>query len=199
VSESRRAPDDALHSPQYEYRRLKSCGQDVFISANVEIRRPHLVSIGSHVAIDTGFYSTCALDVGDYIHIAPYVSIIGGPKGILRMGHFTSIAAGSRILCASDEFLGEGFTSTTVPARFRDKVLIAPVVLELFVSVGTNVVILPGVTLAEGSVIGACSLVNKNTEPWMVYAGIPAKPLKPRRRDKMIAMAKELGYSVEEV
>jgi dTDP-4-amino-4,6-dideoxy-D-glucose acyltransferase len=199
VSKPKPAPDVALHSPQYDYRFLKSRGQDVFISAAVEIRRPHLVSIGSHVAIDTGFYCTCGLDAGDYIHIAPYVTVIGGLKGILRMGHFTTIAAGSRIVCASDEFMGEGFTSTTVPERFRDNVIVAPVVLELFAGVGTNVVILPGVTLAEGSVIGACSLVTKNTEPWMVYAGIPARPLKARRREKMIAMAKELGYRVEEV
>jgi galactoside O-acetyltransferase len=72
-------------------------------------------------------------------------------------------------------------------------------VLELFAGVGTNVVVLPGVTLAEGSVIGACSLVTKSTEPWTVYAGIPAKPLKSRRRDKMIAMARELGYRTKEV
>ena len=42
-------------SAQYDYTLLRSCGQDVFISANVEIRRPHLVTVGSHVAIDTGF------------------------------------------------------------------------------------------------------------------------------------------------
>jgi acetyltransferase-like isoleucine patch superfamily enzyme len=186
-------------SDQYDRSLLKSCGDDVFISARVEIRRPHLVAVGSHVAIDPGFYCTCGLEAGDYIHIGPYVTVIGGPEGILRMGHFTTIAAGSRIVCASDEFLGEGFTSTTVPDRFRDKVIIAPVVLELFAGVGTNVVVLPGVTLAEGSVIGACSLVTKSTEPWTVYAGIPAKPLKSRRRDKMIAMARELGYRTKEV
>jgi len=181
-------------SNQYDHSLLKSCGDDVFISANVEIRRPHLVSIGGHVAIDTGFYCTCGLEAGDYIHIAPYVSIIGGPKGVLRMEHFTTVAAGSRIVCASDEHLGEGLVGPTIPDRFKDKILIAPVVFKMFASVGTNVVILPGVTLAEGCVIGACSLVTKDAEPWMVYAGIPARPLKPRRRDKMIAMAHELGY-----
>jgi galactoside O-acetyltransferase len=72
--------------------------------------------------------------------------------------------------------------------------MIAPVIFERFASAGTNVVVLPGVTLAEGSVVGACSLVTKSTEPWTIYVGVPAKPLKARRKDKMIEMARELGY-----
>ena len=66
---------------------------------------------------------------------------------------------------------------------------------EKFANIGTNAVILPGVKLAEGTVVGACSLVTRNTEPWTVYHGIPAKPVKERRRDKMLAMARELGYT----
>lgn len=179
---------------EFDYQLLARCGEDVFISANVEIRRPHLVAIGSHVAIDSGFYCTVGTTMGDYIHIAPYVTAIGGAEGLLRMGHFTTIAAGSRIVCASDEHLGEGFVGPTIPEKYRDKILRAPVVFEDFASVGSNVVILPGVTLAEGCVIGACSLVNRSTEPWTIYAGVPAKPLKVRRRDRMLAMAKEMGY-----
>lgn len=181
-------------SPQYDYSRLRAYGEDVFISANVEIRRPHLVSVGSHLAIDTGFYCTVAAHLGDYIHIGPYVTIIGGAKGNFHMGHFTTVAAGSRILCGTDEFLGEGLVGSNVPDLYRDNVRHAPVVLERFAGVGTNAVILPGVTLGEGSVVGACSLVTKSTEPWTIYVGVPAKPLKARRSDKMISMAREMGY-----
>jgi acetyltransferase-like isoleucine patch superfamily enzyme len=181
-------------TPQYDYKLLKIVGEDVFISEHVEIRRPHLVSIGSHVAIDWGFYCTVNAEIGDYIHIAPYVTVIGGITGHLTMGHFTTIAAGSRIVCGSDEHLGEGFVGPTIPEKYRDKVIIAPVTFENFASVGTNVVVLPGVTFGEGSVVGACSLVIKNTEPWTIYTGIPAKPMKARPKDKMLAFAHELGY-----
>jgi len=181
-------------SPQYDYKLLKACGEDVFISANVEIRRPHLVTVGNHVAIDTGFYCTVGAEIGDYVHIAPYVIVIGGEKGFLQMGHFSSIAAGSRVICVSNEHLGEGLPGPTIPDKYCDKRIVAPVVFEMFANVGTNVVIFPGVTLAEGSVVGACSLVTKSTEPWTVYVGIPAKPMKARRRDRMIEMARELGY-----
>jgi galactoside O-acetyltransferase len=184
-----------MNSLQYDYKLLRACGEDVFISANVEIRRPHLVSVGSHVAIDSGFYCTTAAQIGDYVHIAPYVTVIGGAEGLLRVAHFSSIAAGSRIICAGDEHLGEGLVGPTIPNQYRDKVLIAPVTFEMFANVGTNVVILPGVKLAEGTLVGACSLVTRSTEPWTVYHGIPAKPVKERRRDKMLAMARELGYA----
>lgn len=180
-------------STQYDYGLLDSCGDEVFISANVEIRRPHLVKIGHHVAIDSGFYCTVAAQIGDYSHIGPYVSVIGGGSAELRLMGFNTIGAGSRILCASDEFLGAGLVGM-VPLEYRDNVRFAPVHLEMFVSLGTNVVIHPGVTLAVGSVIGSCSLVTRSTEPWMIYVGIPAKPVKVRRRDKMIVMAQELGY-----
>jgi acetyltransferase-like isoleucine patch superfamily enzyme len=183
-----------MMSPQYDYKLLKACGENVFISANVEIRRPHLVTVGSHVAIDTGFYCTVRAEIGDYVHIGPYVIIIGGEAGFLRMGHFSSIAAGSRIICVSDEHLGEGLPGPTIPALYQDRRIIAPVVFENFANVGANVVVFPGVTLGEGSVVGACSLVKKDTEPWTIYVGIPAKPIKARRKDKMIAMARELGY-----
>ena len=42
---------------------------------------------------------------------------------------------------------------------------------------------MPGVTLAEGSILGANSLLTKDTEPWTIYVGSPAKPIKIRRRD----------------
>jgi len=81
-----------------------------------------------------------------------------------------------------------------VPEKYRDTVNFSIIKIEKFVGVGTNVVIMPGVTLAEGCVIGANSLVTKDTEPWTIYMGSPAKPIKKRRKDKMLLYAKELGY-----
>jgi len=183
-------------SPQFDYLLLQSCGENVFVSANVEIRRPHLVKIGSNTNIDSGFYCTVAAEIGDYCHITPYVSVIGGPKGLLKMGHFTTIAAGSRLVCVSDEYKGVGLVSCpSIPEEFKDNLIIGPIIFEHFASVGTNVVILPGVTLAEGSVVGACSLVTKSTEPWTIYTGIPAKPIQARSRE-MKEKARKMGYDL---
>jgi acetyltransferase-like isoleucine patch superfamily enzyme len=44
---------------------------------------------------------------------------------------------------------------------------------------------LPGVTLSEGCVIGANSVVTKTTEPWTIYVGNPAKPTKKRNQGEI--------------
>lgn len=183
-----------MNSPQYDKKLLKACGQDVFISANVEIRRPHLVIVGEHTAIDSGFYLTTAAQIGDYVHIAPYITVIGGPKAHFTMKHFSTLAAGSRIICGSDEHKGRGLVGPTIPTQYQDPMKLAPVVFEKFANVGTNVVVMPGVTLAEGCVVGACSLVTKSTEPWGIYVGTPAKKVGERPREIMLQYAKELGY-----
>lgn len=155
------------------------------------------MEVGNHVAIDSGFYITTAANLGDYIHIAPYVSVIGGERGSLIMGNFTNISAGGKIICGSDEFMGAGLiTAPGIPDEYRDNLKVAPVIFEDFANVGTGVTILPGITLAQGSVIGACSLVTKNTEPWTMYIGSPAKPYKARTKEKMIEFAKRLGYKL---
>jgi galactoside O-acetyltransferase len=82
----------------------------------------------------------------------------------------------------------------TIPEPYQDKIIYAPVILERFANVGTNVVILPGVTIAEGSVVGVGSVVSKSTKPWGIYVGSPARAVKTRPKEKILKFAKELGY-----
>jgi dTDP-4-amino-4,6-dideoxy-D-glucose acyltransferase len=178
----------------YDPALLQKIGEDVFVSQNVEIRRPHLVSLGNHVAIDTGFYITTRAEIGDYVHIAPYVTVIGGADAFFKVGNFSGISAGCRIVCATDAYLGEGLTSCIIPDQYRDRVINEPVIIDDFAAIGTNVVIMPGVTIGEGCAIGACALVTADTEPWTVYVGIPARPIKIRPKETMLNYARELGY-----
>lgn len=46
---------------------------------------------------------------------------------------------------------------------------------------GPRAIVLPGVTLASGSVAAAAAVLTKDTEAWGVYAGIPAQRIKWRR------------------
>ncbi len=181
--------------PEYQSSAFSKIGIDVHIGPQVDIRRPHLVTIGDHVAIDNGAYITTAAEIEDYVHIGPYVTVIGGERARLIMRNFTNLAAGCRVICGSDRFMGEGLIGpASLPDRYKDRMKLAPVVLENFANVGTNAVIMPGVTLAEGSVIGACSLVTASTEPWTIYTGTPARAIKSRPRETMIRYAAELGY-----
>ena len=54
------------------------------------------------------------------------------------------------------------------------------------ISIGANAwvagwsIVLPGVTIGEGAVVGAGSVVTKDVEPWTVVGGNPAKFIKKR-------------------
>ncbi|WP_245150942.1 acyltransferase [Pseudomonas fluorescens] len=41
---------------------------------------------------------------------------------------------------------------------------------------------MPGVTIKEGCSVGAMALVTKSTDPWGIYAGIPAVRMKERKQ-----------------
>ena len=171
---------------------FKKLGTDVRIDDLARITRPGLIEIGNHVAIDMCVYISVSAKIGDYIHIAPHVSIIGGATSILIMENFTAIASGSKIICASDDFT-QGFLNPIIPLEFR-KVINKPIIFKKYSTVGVNSVVMPGVTLAEGSVVGANSVLTKDTEPWTIYVGSPARPIKMRDSKLILEGAKKLGY-----
>jgi maltose O-acetyltransferase len=64
-----------------------------------------------------------------------------------------------------------------------------PVTMGRDVWIGMGAIILPGVTLGDGVVVGAGSVVTKDIEPWSVAVGNPAKPVKSRRKGETIQEA----------
>ncbi len=46
--------------------------------------------------------------------------------------------------------------------------------------IGFGAQVMAGVTIADGCVIGAGAVITHNTEPYGVYAGVPAKLIKTR-------------------
>lgn len=53
-----------------------------------------------------------------------------------------------------------------------------PVTIKKDASIGAGCTILPGVTIGEGAVIGAMSLVNKDVPAGEFWAGVPAKKIR---------------------
>lgn len=166
-------------------------GIDARISDKAIITNPDLVTIGNHVAIDPFVFITTALEVDDYVHIAPFCSIVGGKLCKLIMKDFSGLSAGCRIVCGSDDYKGEGLTNPPVPIEYRI-VTYSVVTLEKYAILGTNVVVHPRVTIGEGTVVGSCSLVTKDLDPWGVYAGVPAKRMSDRKSEKIIEYAEIL-------
>tara|TARA_B110000503_G_C7164453_1_gene421220 strand:- start:3602 stop:4132 length:531 start_codon:yes stop_codon:yes gene_type:complete len=172
--------------------KYKETGIDLFVAENAIIKQPQLVEFGNHVAIDIGVYLSTQAKIGNYVHIAPYVCVIGGEKAKLIMGDFSGIAAGSKIICGSDDFT-KGMMNPQVPLKYK-KTKFTTVTIEDYACVGVNCVIMPGITISEGSVIGAGSVVTKDTEPWMIYVGSPARAVKSRNKESIIQGGKELNF-----
>jgi acetyltransferase-like isoleucine patch superfamily enzyme len=178
---------------QLDMARFKSIGADVVISPFVEIRYPHLVSIGDHVAIDFGFVLSTEAKIGNYIHIGPHVSVIGGKGARLILGDFCSIAAGVRIICKGDEHLGAGIVGALVPTKYKDLQIGEQIEIPRFAALGTNSIVMPGITIGEGAVLGANSLLKMDAEPWTIYAGSPAKAIRSRPKETILEFAREMG------
>jgi acetyltransferase-like isoleucine patch superfamily enzyme len=94
-------------------------------------------------------------------------------------------------------FHGEGLIGPLIPDEYKDQQILKPIRLKRFSGVCTNSLVMSGVTMAEGSILGANSFLKTDTEPWTIYAGNPAKPIKSRKSYKMIEYAKKLGYDYE--
>jgi galactoside O-acetyltransferase len=169
-------------------------GEDVFIHDTAIIKRPHLVSIGNHVSIDCFVYISTRMALGNYIHISPHVSCVGGEKGLFFARGFNNIMAGVRIICGSDRFDDSGLFGAMIPEELKGSQIIKPIVMEEFSNVGSNAIILPGSILRRGVLLSAGSMLVGDTEEWGVYKGSPAVLVKKIDGTKIIELAKQLGY-----
>lgn len=172
---------------------FKSLGHDVIIHERVTLVGIENISIGSHVRIDPEviLLATGPLTIGCYTHIAAGVFIAA--KAGFEMKNFANIAHGARIYTVNDDYSGEHLMGPTIPPELLS---LSPgaVLMQEHANIGAGGIVLPGVTMSEGSVLGALSLIARSTEPWTMYGGVPAKPIKPRRKD-VITKGQELMKS----
>lgn len=169
-------------------------GDDVIIDDFIKIKHPELITIGDHIAIDFGFYCTTKLELGNYIHISPYVTCIGGKTAKFIAKGFNNIMSGARIICGSDRFDDSGLFGAMIPKELKGKQIIGEVIMQEFSNIGTNAIVLPNSTLRMGVLLTAGSVLIGDTEEWGVYKGNPAILIKKIDGNKIIEKAKILGY-----
>lgn len=162
---------------------FKSLGKNVLISDRASIYNCDQIEAGDHSRIDDFCVVSGQVKIGRNVHITIFCNVAGGEKGV-TMEDFTTLAYGCQVFTQSDDYSGRTLTNSTVPDQFKMETK-AAVSIGRHSIVGTYSVIFPGVILAEGTSIGAMSLVTKSTEPWSVYFGVPAKKIKNRRRDML--------------
>jgi len=131
--------------------------------------------------------------LGQYVHVYPSVKIwapwnlsIGSFVGVgngailycmdkITIGDYAVISQGAHLCAGSHDFNTPNFQLITAPISIGDRVWLCA---EIFVG--------PGVSIAEGSVVGARGVVTKNiNDPWLVWAGVPVKQVGVRDK-KMV-------------
>jgi len=141
------------------------------------------MAFGDNVRVDPFCVLTSAggaLRVGDFVHLSSHLFLSAGAG--VEIGDFCALSVGVRVFSRSDDYDGDHLTNPTVPADFTAPAGAAPVAIGRHVIVGAGTVILPGVRLGDGVAVGAQGLVKEDLAAWGVYAGCPAKLVRPRRK-----------------
>ena len=161
-------------------------GKGCKISDLASFYNPDMIEIGDNVRIDDFCVLSggSGLKIGSHIHIACYASFFAG-SGI-EIADFCQIAAYCLLLSESDDFSGRSLIGPQVPMKYKPEYKKGvPIILERHVTLGAKCTVLPGVTLREGAIVGAHSLVSKNCDEWSLYAGVPARWVKGRYREML--------------
>lgn len=173
---------------------LGSYGSNVLISRDARIIGAKNVCLGNNVRIDpfTVILATKGFFHADnYIHISTHCLFVCG--GGIHLEEHTQIASGCRLVSSSDDFSGEFLIGPCVPKDLT-KVTSSRIAMRRLSVLGVGCSMLPGTVLAEGSAVGAHSLVTKSTDPFSIYLGTPAKKVAERSR-KCLELAEELNGS----
>jgi len=172
-----------LTRKQVESMGFAHVGDDVRLSDKASYYNCANIVIGNNVRIDDFCVLSAGnggIEIGNYIHVAVYSSMIGAGK--ISLQDFSNISSRVAIYSSNDDYSGASMTNPMVPEAFTN-VTHADVTIGRHVIIGAGSVVLPGVVLEEGVAVGALSLVSKRCEAFGVYSGVPAKRIKERKRD----------------
>jgi acetyltransferase-like isoleucine patch superfamily enzyme len=150
---------------QYRVRNsLGSCGENLVINGTFR-------GFGKHVHI------------GDFVNFNDNVFING--SGEVHIGSYFHTGVNLTIISSNHNFEN----ANSIP---YDKVRIhKPVVIKDFVWCGNNVTIIPGVTVGEGAIIAAGSVVVKDVSDCAIVGGNPAQLIRYRNKDEFYRLKDE--------
>ncbi|MDM9382282.1 acyltransferase [Chlorogloeopsis sp. ULAP01] len=135
-------------------------GNDTWLERGVDIK-----ALGGSIEIDESTY------------IGPYICIAG--PGQIKIGKNCLIASHSAIYANC-----HNFTDPTIRIQFQG-ISHKGIVIEDDCWIGIGVRILDGITIGQGSVIGAGAVVTKDIPPYSIAVGVPAR-VKHNRKGKTV-------------
>jgi acetyltransferase-like isoleucine patch superfamily enzyme len=157
----------------FQYETPIRLGKNTMVAANVKIGRYSYISSG---------YIYSNTTIGRYCSIAVNV-IIGADE------HPVDWLSTSPIQYKNDEFFS---FNTTQQYTLKSNDLTTIIGNDVWI--GANACIKRGVTIGDGSIIGAGAVVTKNVPPYAIMGGIPAKVIRYRFNEEIIEKLLELKW-----
>lgn len=122
---------------------------------------------GSYIFRKCNLQDPGNISIGNNTIIGFYCRLDG--RGTLKIGNNVNISSYTILEAGSHDFVS-----------FRD--CYAPIIIEDHVWIGTRSMILQGVTVGEGAIVAAGSVVTRSIPPYTIVAGVPAKKIGDRPR-----------------
>lgn len=139
---------------------------DVRVDANSDAT----ITIGDNVEIAGNYGRSTILRVREELEIADEVFVNRGceiyASNRVRLGHNATLAPNVVIRDSDMHAVGDGDVKQD------------PVEIGKDVWIGTETIVLKGVTIGEGAVVGAGSVVTDDLPPGTLSAGVPASPIR---------------------
>lgn len=125
--------------------------------------------VGKRFAIKPGVYIRFPwhFEAGDYVSIGENVFIDNREKVILH--NQTTVSQGAMILPGYHDYKKSSFG-----------IVLMPVIIEEGVWIASRAIVCGGVTCGSHSFLTAGSVATRNLEPYTIYTGNPAKPVRER-------------------
>jgi UDP-2-acetamido-3-amino-2,3-dideoxy-glucuronate N-acetyltransferase len=151
------------------------------------------VKLGRDVKI-YAFVNLYGCEIGDETKIGTFVEIQKGARigKRVKISSHTFICEGVTI--EDEVFIGHGVMfindkyprSTTPNGTLQSEAdwTLIPTLVQRRASIGSNATILCGVTIGEGAIVGAGSVVTKDVPPYTIVAGNPARVLRKIDADR---------------
>ena len=180
---------DRLSMPEFANR-----PRNLKISQPVRLAQPQNIRIGDDVSIGPGSYlktvvrypgrgdseSSWGVPVQEFkpeLVIGNRVSATSA----LQLSALESIVIEDDVMFAANVFVCDGlhgYENTDVPYKYQAMGRVAPIRIGKASWIGQNVVIMPGVTIGEFSIIGANSVVSRDIPERCIAVGNPARVIK---------------------
>ncbi len=168
-------------------KKFGSCGEDLRISGSPFLTHPKYISIGK------SFHAGNALKLETW---PSYNNKGTGKMPEMVIGDNVSFMDNCQISCLDSVKIGDNVlfgdnvfvTDNLHGGTTKHELIIPPVERDLFskgavlignnVWIGRNACIMPGVTVGDGAVIGANSVVTHDVLAYTIVGGVPAKVIK---------------------